>query len=64
MARVQEIQTVVENFRDQCNCEWRLEDELPEMIKQGFKDFETYIFSKQFDFLTKPAKTGAFWTSS
>ncbi|KAJ7791314.1 hypothetical protein B0H14DRAFT_3160929 [Mycena olivaceomarginata] len=43
MARVQEIQTVVENFRDQCNCEWRLEDELPEMIKQGFKDFETCL---------------------
>ncbi|KAF7341390.1 TPR-like protein [Mycena venus] len=40
MARVQEIQTVVENFRAQCNHEWRLEDELPEMIKQGFRDFE------------------------
>ncbi|KAJ7896530.1 hypothetical protein B0H13DRAFT_2523010 [Mycena leptocephala] len=45
MARVQEIQTVVDNFRDQCNREWRSEDELPEMIKQGFKDFEMCLLN-------------------
>ncbi|KAF7364971.1 TPR-like protein [Mycena venus] len=40
MSRIQEIQTLVDSFRENSNQEGRSEDELPDFIKTAFKDFE------------------------
>ncbi len=40
MSKIREIHTIVDNFREQANREGRSEDELPEIIKVAFKDFE------------------------
>ncbi|KAJ6521804.1 hypothetical protein DFH09DRAFT_997448 [Mycena vulgaris] len=38
--KIQKIQTVVEDFRSQCVGEGMTDEELPDMIKNAFKDFE------------------------
>ncbi|KAJ7307072.1 hypothetical protein DFH08DRAFT_494840 [Mycena albidolilacea] len=43
MSRIQQIQTIVENFHEHCNKEGRTEDELPDTIKKVFKDFEVCL---------------------
>ncbi|KAF7364975.1 TPR-like protein [Mycena venus] len=43
MSRIQQIQTIVDNFREHCNQEGRTEDELTDIIKNVFKDFEVCL---------------------
>ncbi|KAJ6461642.1 hypothetical protein DFH09DRAFT_1382951 [Mycena vulgaris] len=42
-SKIQKIQTVVDDFRSQCVGEGMTDEELPDMIKKAFKDFELYL---------------------
>lgn len=43
MSKIEKIQTTVVNFRMMCVREGMEEDELPDLIKTAFKDFEGYV---------------------
>ncbi|KAJ6540180.1 hypothetical protein DFH09DRAFT_1041799 [Mycena vulgaris] len=42
-SKIQKIQTVVDDFRSQCVGEGMTDEELPDMIKKAFKDFEVCL---------------------
>ncbi|KAJ6517666.1 hypothetical protein DFH09DRAFT_1287732 [Mycena vulgaris] len=42
-SKIQNIQTVVNDFRSQCVSEGMTDEELPDMIKMAFKDFEVCL---------------------
>jgi hypothetical protein len=41
--KIQKVQIVVDSFRSQCLDEGMSDEELPDMIKMAFKDFELYV---------------------
>ncbi|KAJ7114917.1 hypothetical protein C8R44DRAFT_676016 [Mycena epipterygia] len=45
MAKIQTIQTVINDFYSQCIQEGREQDELPDAIKKDFKKFEVYLLT-------------------
>ncbi|KAJ6517681.1 hypothetical protein DFH09DRAFT_1287737 [Mycena vulgaris] len=42
-SKIQKIQTVIDDFRSQCVGEGMTDEELPDMIKKAFKDFEVCL---------------------
>ncbi|KAJ6540184.1 hypothetical protein DFH09DRAFT_1368578 [Mycena vulgaris] len=44
-SKLQKIQTVVDDFRSQCIGEGMTDEELPDMIKKAFKDFEVCLLN-------------------
>ncbi|KAJ6559632.1 hypothetical protein B0H19DRAFT_1234251 [Mycena capillaripes] len=42
-SKIQKVQTVVDNFRSQCVSEGMMDEELPDMIKGAFRDFEVCL---------------------
>ncbi|KAJ6540175.1 hypothetical protein DFH09DRAFT_1283039 [Mycena vulgaris] len=44
-SKIQKIQTVVDDFRSQCIGEGMTDEELPDMIKKAFKDFEVCLLN-------------------
>ncbi|KAJ6559559.1 hypothetical protein B0H19DRAFT_1145434 [Mycena capillaripes] len=42
-SKIRKIQTVVNDFRSQCASEGMTDEELPDMIKTAFKDFESCL---------------------